>query len=204
MGLGRAPAGLAAPAVWARLGPGRQARVVWSVRNRPGLVVGPLESGKEGETPASPDSTPTQRPWIGLDKLGFSQAIGGAILGLVALFSSYDHLTLAGRPIPLPQQWGIPCIAASVATVFIDAELATRARDRDRDLAREEKTEQIRSETEQLRIETEQLKRENARLRQLNAKGDALLNCIDQLCFPPDSNSTPQPPTEPDCGPSSP
>jgi hypothetical protein len=39
------------------------------------------------------------------------------ILGLIALFSSYDHITLAGRSIGLQQQWGIPLIVASVATV---------------------------------------------------------------------------------------
>jgi len=56
----------------------------------------------------------------------------------------------------------------------------------------------------QIENETEQLRRENARLRQLNAKGRALLSCIDQHCFPPESNSNPPNPTEPDCGPSSP
>ncbi len=43
-------------------------------------------------------------------------------LGLIALFSSYDHLTIAGRNFPIPQQWGIPLIAASVAIVFVEAE----------------------------------------------------------------------------------
>jgi hypothetical protein len=56
----------------------------------------------------------------------------------------------------------------------------------------------------QIESETEQLRRENARLRQLNAKGRALLSCIDQHCFPPESSSIPPQPTEPDCGPSSP
>lgn len=31
-------------------------------------------------------------------------------LALTALFSSYDHITFAGRSIPLQQQWGIPFI----------------------------------------------------------------------------------------------
>ena len=62
---------------------------------------------------------------------------------------------------------------------------------------------EIESETEQIKKETEQLRRENARLRQLNAKGRALLSCVDQLCIPPESSSTPPQPTEPDCGPSS-
>jgi hypothetical protein len=65
---------------------------------------------------------------LGLDRLGVTEAIGGLAIGLIALFSSYDHITFAGRDIPIPQQWGIPFIIASVAIVFIDAELASRSR----------------------------------------------------------------------------
>ena len=54
-------------------------------------------------------------------RLGFIQALGGLVLGLIALFASYDHLNLACRTLQLQQQWGIPLIAASVATVFIGA-----------------------------------------------------------------------------------
>ena len=67
-------------------------------------------------------------PWPGLDRLGVLQALGGLVLGLIALFSSYDHITLAGRILQLQQQWGIPFIIASVATVFVDAQLATGSR----------------------------------------------------------------------------
>ena len=74
-------------------------------------------------------------PWPGLDRLGFLQALGGLVLGLIALFSSYDHLTVFGRSIVLQQQWGIPFIAASVATIFIDAQLASRSRLRAADAA---------------------------------------------------------------------
>jgi hypothetical protein len=56
------------------------------------------------------------------------QVLGGLVLGLIALFSSYDHITLAGHTLQLQQQWGIPFILASLATVFIDAELATGSR----------------------------------------------------------------------------
>jgi hypothetical protein len=54
--------------------------------------------------------------------------LGGLVLGLIALFSSYDHITFAGRTLQLQQQWGIPFIIASLATVFVDAQLATRSR----------------------------------------------------------------------------
>jgi hypothetical protein len=53
--------------------------------------------------------------------------LGGLVLGLIALFSSYDHITFAGRTLQLQQQWGIPFIIASLATVFVDAQLATRS-----------------------------------------------------------------------------
>jgi hypothetical protein len=89
--------------------------------------------------PLPPESSDSYLPWLGLDRLGILQVLGGLILGLIALLSSYDHITFAGRTLPLPQQWGIPCIAASVATVFDesvqysaplgrDAQLATRSR----------------------------------------------------------------------------
>jgi hypothetical protein len=54
--------------------------------------------------------------------------LGGLALSLIALFSSYDHITVFGRSIALQQQWGIPFIAASLATIFIDAQLATGSR----------------------------------------------------------------------------
>ena len=88
----------------------------------------------DGEpSPLPPDSGDLLRPQacigpLGLDRLGLTQAIGGLALGLIALFSSYDHLTIAGRTIAIPQQWGIPLIAASVAIIVIDAQLATGSR----------------------------------------------------------------------------
>ena len=105
----------------------------------------------DSETPPAPPDLPAQqRPWPGLDHLGAIQAGGGLILGLIALYTSYDHITIAGHNIGLQQQWGIPLIAASVATVVIgfvkhsaplgrDSQLATRARDRDRDRADQER-----------------------------------------------------------------
>jgi hypothetical protein len=80
-----------------------------------------------------PDSSQLSLPWfglprLGLDRLGLTQAIGGVALSLIALFSSYDPITLLGRTLQLQQQWGIPFIATSVAIVVVDAELATRSR----------------------------------------------------------------------------
>ena len=88
---------------------------------------GPPPAGSK-EPLVPPEFPSTLRPWSGLDRLGLTQSIGGLVLGLIALFSSYDHITFAGRSIPLQQQWGIPFIFASVATVFVDSQLATRSR----------------------------------------------------------------------------
>jgi hypothetical protein len=56
---------------------------------------------------------------------------------------------------------------------------------------------QTENEIELIEKETEQLRRENAKTRHL-------ISCVDQLCFPPESSSTPPPATEPDCDSSSP
>jgi enoyl-CoA hydratase/carnithine racemase len=101
------------------------------------------------------------RPWPGLDLLGAIQAGGGLILGLIALFTSYDHITFAGQRIGLQQQWGIPLIAASVATVFIDAELATRTRDRARDRADQAALDAIRAAQDSARSANETARERN-------------------------------------------
>ena len=62
----------------------------------------------------------------------------------------------------------------------------------------------VRKDRERIKKDTERLRLENARLRQLNAKTRHLISCVDRLCFPPESSSIPQTPTEPDCEPSSP
>jgi len=94
----------------------------------------PNPEGRASQQPADPPESPyLLRPWPGLDRLGWLQAVAGLVIGLIALFTSYDHITLDGRSFPLPQQWGIVFIVASLATVVVDAQLATRARDRGAD-----------------------------------------------------------------------
>ena len=46
----------------------------------------------------------------------------------MALFSSYDHINLPTAAIALNQQWDVWCIAASLAIIFVDAQLATGSR----------------------------------------------------------------------------
>jgi hypothetical protein len=123
--------------------------------------------------PAKPPS------WPGLDRLGLTQAIGGLALGLIALFSSYDHLTIAGRNIAIPQQWGIPLIAASVATVFVDAQLASgsrlRAEHRAARAADERKSDRNRAEQRENEADRERNRAAEARERQAEN-----LECIRQ------------------------
>jgi hypothetical protein len=109
---------------------------------------------------------------LGLDRLGLTQAIGGLALGLIALFSSYDHLTIAGRNIAIPQQWGIPLIAASVAIVFVDAQLATGSRLRAAD---EQQSDRDRAEQRENEADRERNRAAEARERQAEN-----LECIRQ------------------------
>ena len=140
------------------------------------------------ELPATPPSWPgTDRlglgrfglDRLGLDRLGLTQAIGGLALGLIALFSSYDHLTFAGRNIAIPQQWGIPLIAASVAIVFVDAQLATGSRLREEHRAAraadERKSDRDRAEQRENEADRERNRAAEARERQAEN-----LECIRQ------------------------
>ncbi|MFO0016322.1 MAG: hypothetical protein ACK52U_07160 [Synechococcaceae cyanobacterium] len=83
---------------------------------------------------------------LGLDLPGWITVVAGLLLALITLFTGYDHVELPGfGTIQLDQQIGIPLLLASLATLFGDAQLATRRRSRDQsdriraqeDLARE-------------------------------------------------------------------
>jgi predicted NACHT family NTPase len=127
---------------------------------------------------------------LGLDRLGLTQAIGGLALGLIALFSSYDHLSIARRNIPIPQQWGIPLIAASVAIIFTgcveygaplgrDAQLASGSRLREEHRAAraadERKSDRNRAEQRENEADRERNRAAEARERQAEN-----LECIRQ------------------------
>ena len=46
------------------------------------------------------------------------------MIGLIALYSSYDHVNFFHSTIHLNKQWGVWLIFASLAVVAIDAQLA--------------------------------------------------------------------------------
>ena len=63
-----------------------------------------------------------------LDLQGWLEVLAGIVIALIALLSSYDHISLPAGALQLPQQWGVWFIAASVALVLVDAQLATGSR----------------------------------------------------------------------------
>ena len=76
--------------------------------------------------------------FLGFDGQGGLQLIGGLVIGLIALYSSYDHVNFFSSSIHLNQQWGIWLIIASLAVVVIDAQLASRSRLGEENRRREE------------------------------------------------------------------
>ena len=109
-------------------------------------------------------------PWwrLGFDGKALLEAVVGSVVGLIALFSSYDHVNL-------PQQLGVWLIALSLPLVFADAQLAARSRQRDADRA-------LRAENEAAE-ELNRADRERNRAaeeRQRVAQLDALRNRLDR------------------------
>jgi IS4 transposase len=124
------------------------------------------------------------------------EIIAGAVVALIALFTSYDHITIAGRFLPLQQQWGIGFIAASLALVVVDAQLATRSRLREAD---ERARERDRANQERSRAAQERIRADQER-----SRADQLLASIDALSLPDASSSTQAPPTATNIAPCSP
>jgi TolA-binding protein len=139
------------------------------------------------------------------------QVLGGIALSLIALFSSYDHVTILGRTsssssngesfssLPRWRQF------LSMLNWRRDPDYEQRKMQHEwrmNHLAKD--IEQIRKDSEQIEKETKQIERETERLKQENARGRQLLASIDALCFPPESSSIPAPATEPASNPSSP
>ena len=163
----------------------------------------PAPEGPTRQPPAAPpESRDSQRPWPGLDRLGWLQAIGGLFLGLIALYGLRP-----ATPTPLMTTSPSPAQASSCNSSGDPFSSLPRWRQWLSNLCHTARhlgatlnwrpVREIEQRTRELEIEIAQLRAENARSRALNAS-------IQRLCFPPESSSTPPPPTEPDCGPSSP
>ena len=127
----------------------------------------PMPSGPESDPSLPPlqPPLPLQPPHLapaGLDRQGLLEAAAGIVIALIALFSSYDHITAIGRTIPLQQQWGVWLIAASLALVVVDAQLATRSRLRE---AHERAEERYRADQERIRADQERNRSDQERNR---------------------------------------
>ena len=66
---------------------------------------------------------------LGFDRQGWITVFAALILALITLFTNYTHVDLLGAAsVDLPQQAGIPCIAAAVAAAIAEAQLASNRR----------------------------------------------------------------------------
>ena len=66
---------------------------------------------------------------LGFDRQGWITVFAALLLALITLFTNYTHVDLLGAAsVDLPQQAGIPCIAAAVATAVAEAQLASNDR----------------------------------------------------------------------------
>ena len=70
----------------------------------------------------APESKQSSFRLFGFDGQGGLQLIAGLVIGLIALYSSYDHVNFFSSTIHLNQQWGIWLIVASLAVVVVVAE----------------------------------------------------------------------------------
>jgi len=152
-------------------------------------VAPPTESAPDFEEGPDP---PKRRPWF--DRQGIIQAHAGFVVALIALLSSYDHISLpAGIDFQLQQQWGVWFIVASMALVVADAQLATQSRHREADqhleAANEAAEERIRADRERNRAAEERILASEERVRSdrereraaLRAQQQARCNRV-QLC----------------------
>jgi hypothetical protein len=66
---------------------------------------------------------------LGFDRQGWITVFAALLLALITLFTNYTHVDLLGAAsVDLPQQAGIPCIAAAVAAAIAEAQLASNRR----------------------------------------------------------------------------
>jgi hypothetical protein len=65
-----------------------------------------------------------------LDQQGLITVAAAILVALITLFSSYDHIAIPGAhaAIHLPQQAGIPLLAAAVAAAVGETQLASNSR----------------------------------------------------------------------------
>ncbi len=145
-------------------------------------AVAALGSGDRSDEPAgladqravvAPDLVHRRLCFLGFDHRAWIQLLGGLVVGLIALYSSYDHINFGTARVQLEQQWGIWCIVASLAVVAFDARLATRSRRREEDRRSAESLARIREANEAARERDRVARREAAQLQRSRVEAEA-------------------------------
>ena len=71
----------------------------------------PGQSGQGSPTPHSMKQRPDAQAWFTIS--------AALLLGLITIFTSYDHVDLPGiGSVEISQQLGLPCLAAAVAAAI--------------------------------------------------------------------------------------
>ena len=71
--------------------------------------------------PVAPDFEQRQFRVLGSEGPAWIQILGGLVVGLIALYSSDDHINFGSWRFSLNQQWGVVFIVASLAVVAVVA-----------------------------------------------------------------------------------
>jgi hypothetical protein len=89
---------------------------------------------------------------FGFDLQGWITVVAGVLLALITLFTGYDHVDLFGRiTVRINQQIGVFILLASLATLVVEAQLASRRRNRDQSDRAREMVARARSEVDRAR-----------------------------------------------------
>ena len=93
------------------------------------------------------------------DQQGWITIVAGLLLALITLFTSYSHVDIPFvGTIHLQQQVGVPLLLASLATLVVEAQLASRRRSRAADRAAAERERALRRAQRQNRCTVVQLR----------------------------------------------
>ena len=72
-----------------------------------------------GARPLVPGWDPSELATVVFDRQGWLTAVAAVLLALITLFTGHSHVDLLGAAsIDRPQQAGVPCIAAALATAI--------------------------------------------------------------------------------------
>jgi len=102
---------------------------------------------------------------FGFDLQGWITVVAGVLLALITLFTGYDHVDLFGRvTVRINQQIGVFILLASLATLVVEAQLASRRRNRDQ-------IDRARAAAERARAEVDRAREADAAARERDLAG---------------------------------